>query len=41
MQPTRGFFGNQAREEIGVGLGGGDKLNKFHESVLSDFMQFS
>jgi len=26
---------------MGVGLGGGDKLNKFHELVLSNFMQLS
>ncbi len=41
MQLTRGFFGNLVGEEMGVGLGGGDKLNKFHELALFDFMQLS
>jgi len=36
VQPSRGFFGNLVGEEMGVGLGGGDKLNKFHELVLSN-----
>jgi hypothetical protein len=37
VQPATGFFGDLVGEEIDVGLGGGDKFNKFHELVLSDF----
>jgi hypothetical protein len=41
MQLAQGFFGNLVGEDLNVGLGGGDKFNKFHELVLSNFMQLS